>query len=45
MQLKRDLKGLRRAQAVELTAVRAQQIGEVEYDLERRQAKLLKYGR
>ena len=45
MQLKRELNGLRRAQGVEQTAARAQQIGEAEYDLERRQAKFIKYGR
>ena len=45
VQMKRELHGLRRAQGIEPIAARAQQIGEIEFDLERRQAKFLKYGR
>ena len=45
VQLKQELNGLRRTQGVEQTAARAQQIGEAEYDLERRQAKFIRHGR
>ena len=42
--LKKQLHGLNRAQGVQPTAERAQQIGELEYELERREAKRRKYG-
>lgn len=39
VQLKRALCGLKQAQAVEATAERARQMGELQYDLDRREAK------
>ena len=45
VQMKRELHGLRRAQGIEQTAARGQQIGELEYDLERREKKFRREGR
>ena len=43
IQMKRLLFGLKSAQAVEASADRARQIGELEFDLERREQKRRRY--
>ena len=43
--MKRQLAGLKKAQGVERTADREALIGELEFDIERREAKRQKYGK